>query len=85
VYNVRSSLWTGPSSPLLLGMYFRHVSSVSAMLILLLSEQSEYQVYQRLLAMVPGLEERLMTSISDEQLLHIADLVRIVLFLGRSD
>ena len=41
----------------------------------LLRERREYCVYRLLLQMVPGLEERLLNG-SEEEILHVADLVR---------
>ena len=39
-------------------------------------ERKEYAVFRELLRLVPGLEGRLMES-SEEQVIHIADLVRL--------
>lgn len=44
-------------------------------------ENQEYKVYQKLLSIVPGLEDRIMTSSTDDDLLHIADLVCVTVYL----
>ena len=41
-------------------------------------EQREQKVYQQLLDMVPNLEERIMGDNSDEDLLHVGELVSLL-------
>ena len=45
-------------------------------LISFVTEREEHQVFQRLIQMVPGLEDRLVEG-SDEDVAHIAELVRV--------
>ena len=40
-----------------------------------LRQRREYGVYKQLMKMIPGLEERLLQG-SEEEILHIADMVR---------
>jgi len=57
--------------------FFPWVSLSSVLVHLALTpmrENQEYQVYRKLLNIVPGLEEQIMTSSTNEDLLHIADL-----------
>jgi hypothetical protein len=45
-------------------------------------ENREYQVYRKLLAAIPGLRSRILASETDDELLHVADLVCIAAFLS---
>jgi hypothetical protein len=44
-------------------------------------ELREHRVFSRLLQMIPGLEDRLMEG-SNENVIHVAELVCIILILG---
>ena len=43
------------------------------------SELKEHEIYKQLLALSPGLEERLCTG-SDQEIHYVSDMVRVVLF-----